>query len=130
MFTRNKRKVSDSTVLVINESYWKELLWIKRSSQLFLCKAPNSSKNLSKHKINKEKYEIIFRDSKTYSLCRVSDIDVADSRFNCLKAILNIIFQEKYKTQKASFVTKTFQKLIDTIVDHPNWLDVHVSAFV
>lgn len=133
MFSRRKcTNVGDSVVLVVKESYWTKLFVIDVNYQLYLCQSFESSNSTLDSKCsNNLKYEIIYHGFKTLSLCRVRSMTVALARFKCLASIINAMFPKPGSfARTSSLFMKTFQRVINTMVEHPNWIDVHVAAFV
>ena len=110
-------------VLVVKDSYWKTLYTVQQSHQLHLCQTKKNEKD-------RLKYEIVFKDAKIYSLCRVADLPTATDRFTCLKNITNIMFHPSNPYRRTSLITSKLQNVIDTSVEHPTWRDVHIAAYV
>ena len=53
----------------------------------------------------------------------------AIERFNYLERILNVTFSKSMLT-KTRCIRFIMNQLIPLMIDHPNWLDIHIAAFV
>ena len=102
---------------VIQESHLRLLEVIKRIKGLYLCRTSDKL----------PEYEIIYRSSKLYLLCRETHLSIATRRFECITSLINTIFSSN---GKAIFSVSILEKLLTTMNEHPNWLNIHIAAYV
>lgn len=103
-------------VLIVKLSYLKNLDAIKRSGNLLLCVRKENDPYVYK-------YELIIRSRKIFSFCRSSQYDIIISRYECLSSLIAGL-------PNGSFRSMMYQHVLNIMVEHPTWLDVHIAAYV
>lgn len=76
-------------------------------------------------------YTIYFRSNKAFFLGQFPSENEARKKFDCLAKILSTLKMSREMRKRKITDSKRFiESLFETMLEHPNWSDVHLAAYV